>query len=43
MKYPTMDAAKADLFNYIERFHNPRMRKRIAKRDIEFQELLNRP
>ncbi len=43
MKYPTMDAAKADLLNYIERFHNPRMRKRIAKRDIEFQELLNRP
>jgi putative transposase len=43
MKYPTMDAAKADLFNYIERFHNPRMRKRIAKRDIEFQAFSNRP
>ncbi|MBF0647188.1 IS3 family transposase, partial [Desulfuromonas acetoxidans] len=37
MRYPTMDAAKADLFNYIERFHNPRMRKRIARRDMEFQ------
>ncbi len=36
IKYPTMDAAKADLFNYIERFHNPRMRKRIARRDMEF-------
>jgi len=43
MKYPTMDVAKADLFNYIERFHNPRMRKRIAKRDMEFQAFLNRP
>lgn len=43
MKYPTMDAAKADLFNYIERFHNPRMRKRIARRDMEFQSFSNRP
>jgi putative transposase len=43
MKYPTMVAAKADLFNYIERFHNPRMRKRIAKRDMEFQAFSNRP
>ena len=43
MKYPTMDAAKADLFNYIERFHNPRMRKRIARRDMEFQAFSNRP
>jgi len=43
MKYPTMDVAKADLFNYIERFHNPRMRRRIAKRDMEFQTISNRP
>jgi len=43
MKYPTSDAARADLFNYIERFHNPRMRKRLARRDVEFQALLNRP
>jgi len=43
IKYPTIDAAKADLFNYIERFHNPRMRKRIAKRDVEFQTISNRP
>jgi len=43
MKYPTMDAARSDLFNYIERFHNPRMRKRIAKGDMEFQTFLNRP
>ena len=37
MKYPTLDSAKADIFNYIERFHNPRMRKRVARRDMEFQ------
>lgn len=43
MKYPTLDAAKSDLFNYIERFHNPRMRKRIAKRDMEFETISNRP
>jgi len=43
MKYPTLDSAKADIFNYIERFHNPRMRKRIARRDMEFQASINRP
>ena len=42
-KYPTLDSAKADIFNYIERFHNPRMRKRVARRDMDFQVLLNRP
>jgi len=35
-KYPTLDVGKADIFDYIERFHNPRMRRRIAKRDLEF-------
>ncbi|MGE0337329.1 MAG: IS3 family transposase, partial [Gammaproteobacteria bacterium] len=25
--------AKADVFHYIERFHNPRMRRRVAKQD----------
>lgn len=34
--YPTLDAARADLFNYIERFHNPRMRRRLAKHDMAF-------
>ena len=43
MIYPTIDSAKADVFNYIERFHNPRIRKRVAKRDINFQAFLNRP
>ena len=40
MPYPTRDAAKADLFDYLERFHNPRMRRRVARRDREFQALI---
>ncbi|MGQ0529348.1 MAG: IS3 family transposase, partial [Panacagrimonas sp.] len=31
--------AKADVFDYIERFHNPRMRRRVAKRDQQFSSL----
>jgi putative transposase len=30
-----MDIAKADLFDYIERFHNPRMRRRVARSDLQ--------
>ena len=39
MRYPTLDAARADVFEYIERFHNPRMRRRQAKRDLQFSSL----
>lgn len=39
MKYPTLDAARADVFEYIERFHNPRMRRRIARQDLLFYTL----
>lgn len=39
-KYRTLDIAKADIFNYIERFHNPRMRRRLAKSDLEFSAFL---
>jgi len=39
-KYRTLDIAKADIFNYIERFHNPRMRRRVAKSDLEFSAVL---
>lgn len=35
-QYLTLSAAKADVFDYIERFHSPRMRRRIAKRDQQF-------
>lgn len=31
-KYLTLDAAKTDVFEYVERFHNPRMRRRVARR-----------
>ena len=40
MKYPTLDAARADVFEYIERFHNPRMRRRVARQDQKFSALL---
>ena len=39
-KYPTLDAARADVFEYIERFHNPRMRRRVTRRDLKFSTLL---
>jgi len=35
-RYRTRDEAQADLFDYMERFHNPRMRRRVARRDQEF-------
>jgi|GEM_PF-3810674 hypothetical protein len=35
MRYPTLDSAKADLFDYIERFHIPRMRRQVAKYDMK--------
>jgi putative transposase len=38
-RYRTRREAKADVFDYIERFHNPRMRRRIERRDQE--EVLN--
>lgn len=39
-KYPALDAALGDVFEPIERFHNPRMRRRIARQDLEFSTLL---
>lgn len=38
-RYRTRDEARADLFDYLERFHNPRMRRRVARRDREFSAL----
>jgi hypothetical protein len=40
--YRTGDEARADLFDYIERLHNPRMRRRVAEQDQKFQPFLNR-
>ena len=31
--YRTRDKEKADIFDYIERFHTPRMRRRLARKD----------
>ncbi|MEN5062280.1 IS3 family transposase, partial [Luteimonas sp. TWI414] len=37
--YPTLDAARADVFEYIERRHNPRMRRRTVRQDSKFSTL----
>lgn len=34
--YPTRAHARSDVFNYIERFHNPRMQRRLDNRDQKF-------
>jgi putative transposase len=33
-EYRTLDEARSDVFDYIERFHNPRMRQRLARQDM---------
>ena len=38
--YRTMDIAKTNIFDYIERFHNPGMRQRVAKNDLELSTFL---
>jgi len=35
-RYRTREEARSDLFDYIERFHNPRMRRRVAAQDQRF-------
>ena len=32
-RYLTFDDARADVFDYIERFHNPRIQRRLDSRD----------
>lgn len=41
VEYQTLDAARNDVFRYIERLHNPRMRRRVARQDLKFSALLN--
>ncbi|CAG8998910.1 MAG: IS3 family transposase ISIlo12 [Candidatus Celerinatantimonas neptuna] len=41
--YRTRDEARADIFDDIERFHNPRMRRRLANEGRQFTFLQNRP
>lgn len=38
-KYQTRAHARSDVFDYIERFHNPRMRRRIEKLDLQYSSL----
>ena len=38
-QYRTRDEARADLFDYLERFYNPRMRRRVARQDRRFSVL----
>lgn len=42
-RYRTRAEIRADVFSYIERFHNPRMQRRVARIDNEFTSFLNRP
>ena len=35
-RYRTLNEARSDVFEYIERFHNPRMRRRVAQQDQKF-------
>ena len=39
-QHRTRDEARTGLFDYLERFHNPRMRRRVAWRDREFLALI---
>ena len=39
-RYRTLDIAKADLFNYIERFPVRRMRRRVEKSELEISGVL---
>ena len=37
--YPILDVARADVLEYIERFHTGRMRRRIARQGLMFSTL----
>ena len=39
-RYRTRDEVMADVFHYIERFHNPRMRRRVARQEQKFSVVL---
>ena len=38
-RYQTAAEARSDVFDYIERFHNPRMQRRLDRRDQEIRSL----
>jgi putative transposase len=39
-RYRTLNEARADVFDYVERFHNPRMRRRVATQDLKLSAVL---
>jgi len=39
-RYRAQNEARADLFDYIERFHNPRMRRSVAFQDRKLSAVL---
>ncbi|MBZ2170271.1 IS3 family transposase [Marinobacter sp. F4216] len=39
-RYRTRNEARADVFDYIERFHNPRMRCRVAIKNHKLSAVL---
>jgi len=39
-RYRTQNEARADVFDYAERFHNPRMRRRVAAQDQKLSAVL---
>ena len=41
-KYRALEIRNEDMFNCIKLFHNPRMRRRLAKRDLELSAVLLR-
>jgi putative transposase len=38
-RYLTLADARADVFDYIERFHNPRMQRRLDAQDQAYNDL----
>jgi len=42
-RYRTLAEARADVFDYIERFHNPRIQRRLDALDQQFKNVLTQP
>ena len=43
IQYPTVDDARADVFDYVEGFHNPRIQRRLDSREREVNALTQPP
>ena len=42
-RYQTLAEARTDVFDYIERFHNPRIRQRMAAEDQKYPLTFSQP